>query len=169
MAFVSEPVYTVTYTFADETGNKATTTAYIDQGLLFVDVLARAGALGALLNTATNGAMTGYTVSRSWVETNPGIAAGSRVERKGRLIFVSETGTTTRMDIPAIRNSIVLSDGALDRSATSPIRLIESLILVDFLGSFTDYRGADLTAISAAYEAYKGTSKARLPKRRIAS
>lgn len=166
MALVAAPVYTVTYTFRDQSGSQAVTQAYIQQGVVFNDVLLRASALAALLDAASGATLTGYTVSRSWVEDNPSNPEnGSRVERKGRMIFTADA-YTTRMDIPAIRNDLVLSDGALDRGLT-PISAIEQLMIVDFAGQFTDSRGVNIDGIKAAYEAFTRSTRRRLPTRKL--
>lgn len=166
MALVASPVYTITYTFRDQTGSVATTQAYIQQGVVFADVLARASTLAGLLDLASDATLTGYTVSRSWIEDAPAApAAGSRVERKGRLIF-NANNFQTRMDVPAIASGLVLPDGALDRGATA-IGAIEVLMLVDFAGQFTDSRAVSLDSLRAAYEAYTRSTKRRLPTRRL--
>lgn len=166
MALVPAPVYTVTFSFIDGSGSRATTSAYIQQGVAFVDVLARASGLAGLLNIASAGALTGYTVSRSWIEdTQVNPDPQSRVERKGRMIF-SADAFKTRMDIPAIAPALVLQDGALDRGLTT-IGAIETLMLTDFAGDFTDSRGVSLDALVAAYEAYSRSTRRRLPTRRL--
>lgn len=166
MALVAAPVYTVTYAFRDQSGSSAITQAYIQQGVAFADVLARASALATLLDAASDASLTGYTVSRSWIEDSPSApASGSRVERKGRLIFNADA-YRTRMDIPAIASGLVLPDGALDRGLTT-IGAIETLMLVDFVGQFTDSRGVSLDSLAAAYEAFTRSTKRRLPTRRL--
>lgn len=166
MALVAQPVYTVTYTFRDETGSTAATSAYIRQGVVFNDVLVRAGALAALLAQLSNAALTGYTVSRSWIETQPVPQSGSRVERKGRYIWLAQQNKT-RMDVPSIRPNNVLQDGAIDRGIGTTTLLLETAVLTDFSGDFTDSRGVSIDALAAAYEAYSRTTRNRLPTRRL--
>jgi hypothetical protein len=167
MALVPDPVYTVTYTFLDETGSKATTQAYIRQGLLIQDVIARATALAAALGAVSNAQITGYTISRSWTEDAPtGPGAGSRVERKGRTIWLADN-YKTRIDIPSIAPAQILSDGALNRNSVQFLAL-RAVLLTDFLGDFTDSRGVSLDALAAAYESYVRTTPKRQPTRKLA-
>lgn len=166
MALVAQPVYTVTYTFKDETGSESSTSAYIRQGVIFNDVLVRASGLAAILAQLSNAALTGYTVSRTWVETQPVAQAGSRVERKGRYIWTAQQNRS-RMDIPSIAPNHVLQDGAIDRGIGTTTLLFETLMLTDFAGDFTDSRGVSLDALAAAYEAYQRTTRKRLPTRRL--
>jgi len=167
MALVPDPVYTVTYTFLDETGSKATTQAYIRQGVLFADVIVRAQALALALDAVSNAQITGYTISRSWTEDAPaGPGAGSRVERKGRTIWLADT-YKTRIDIPSVEPAIILSDGALNRNSVQFLAL-RTVLLTDFLGDFTDSRGVSLDALAAAYESYVRTTPKRQPTRKLA-
>lgn len=166
MAFVAAPVYTVTYTFRDQSGSTASTQVYIQQGVTFADVLIRAAGVAGLMNTLSDATVTSYTVSRTWLEDAPAApAAGSRVERKGRLIFAADA-YRSRIDVPAIASGLVLADGALDRGAT-PLGALETLMLVDFAGEFTDSRGVSLDSLVAAYEAFTRSTKRRLPTRRL--
>lgn len=166
MALIAQPVYTVTYTFKDETGSESSTTAYIRQGVAFADVLVRANGLANVLGQLSTAALTGYTVSRAWVETAPTPGAGSRVERKGRYIW-SALQNRTRMDVPSINPAQVLQDGAINRGVGTTTLLLETLVLTDFIGDFTDSRGVSLDALVAAYEAYQRTTRKRLPTRRL--
>lgn len=167
MALVPAPVYTVTYTFEDETGSKATTQAYVRQGLVIDDVILRANALALALRGVSNAQITGYTISRSWVEDAPtGAAAGSRVERKGRTIWLADN-YKTRIDIPSIAPAQVLSDGALNRGSVQFLAL-RAVLLTDFIGDFTDSRGVSLDALAAAYESYVRTTPKRQPTRKLA-
>jgi hypothetical protein len=166
MALVPDPVYTVTYTFLDETGSKATTQAYVRQGLLIADVIARAQALAVALDAVSNAQITGYTISRSWVEDAPaGAAAGSRVERKGRTIWLADN-YKSRIDIPSVEPAIILSDGALNRNSVQFLAL-RAVLLTDFVGDFTDSRGVSLDALAAAYESYVRTTPRRQPTRKL--
>lgn len=166
MALIAQPVYTVTYSFRDETGSESSTSAYIRQGVIFSDVLIRASALAGVLAQLSNAALTGYTVSRSWIETAPNAGAGSRVERKGRYIWSAQQNRS-RMDVPSIAPGNILQDGAIDRGIGTTTLLLETLMLTDFAGDFTDSRGVSLDALVAAYEAYQRTTKKRLPTRRL--
>lgn len=167
MAWVAEPVYTVTVAFKDETGSKAVTAAYIRQGVAFADVLIRAQSFANTLKAVSNAAVTGYTVSRSWIETQVTPAQGSRVERKGRLIWGAGSNRT-RMDVPSVNPGLVLQDGAINRGIDSPAMVaLETLVLTDFSGDFTDSRGVSIDALVAAYEAYQRSSRGRLPERRL--
>jgi len=166
MALVPDPVYTVTYTFLDETGSKATTQAYIRQGVLFADVIIRAQALALALDAVSNAQITGYTISRSWTEDAPaGAGAGSRVERKGRTIWIADQ-YKTRIDIPSVEPAIILSDGALNRNSVQFLAL-RTVLLTDFIGDFTDSRGVSLDALAAAYESYVRTTPRRQPTRKL--
>jgi hypothetical protein len=167
MALVADPVYTVTYTFQDETGSKSTTQAYIRQGIVIDDVIARANALAAALRNVSNAQLTGYTISRGWTEDAPaGPGGGSRVERKGRTIWLADT-YKTRIDIPSIATGQILADGALNRNSAQFLAL-RAVLLTDFVGDFTDSRGVSLDALAAAYESYTRTTPKRQPTRKLA-
>lgn len=166
MALLAQPVYSITYSFKDETGSESSTTAYIRQGVVFADVLLRASALANVLGQLSTAALTGYTVARSWVESAPNPGSGSRVERKGRYIW-SALQNRTRMDVPSINPSQVLQDGAINRGVGTTSLLLEAVMLTDFIGDFTDSRGVSLDALVAAYEAYQRTTRKRLPVRRL--
>jgi hypothetical protein len=167
MALVPDPVYTVTYTFQDETGSKATTQAYIRQGIVIDDVIARANALAGALRNISNAQLTGYTISRGWKEDAPaGAGGGSRVERKGRTIWLADT-YKTRIDIPSIATSQILADGALNRNSAQFL-VLRAVLLTDFVGDFTDSRGVSLDALAAAYESYTRTTPKRQPTRKLA-
>jgi hypothetical protein len=166
MALVPDPVYTVTYTFQDETGSKATTQAYVRQGLVIDDVIFRANALAAALDAVSNAQITGYTISRSWTENAPtGAAINSRVERKGRTIWIADQ-YKTRIDIPSVEPLIILNDGALNRNSVQFLAL-RAVLLTDFVGDFTDSRGVSLDALAAAYESFVRTTPRRQPTRKL--
>jgi hypothetical protein len=167
MALVADPVYTITYTFLDETGSKATTQAYVRQGLLINDVIARANALAAALDGMSSAQITGYTISRSWTENAPvGAAVNSRVERKGRTIWLADQ-YKTRIDIPSLETLVILGDGAINRNSVQFLAL-QAVLLTDFVGDFTDSRGVSLDAVAAAYEAFVRTTPKRQPTRKLA-
>jgi hypothetical protein len=167
MALVADPVYTITYTFVDETGSKATTQAYVRQGLLIDDVIARANALALALDAMSNAQITGYTISRSWTENAPvGAAVNSRVERKGRTIWLADQ-FKTRIDIPSVEPLVILGDGALNRGSVQ-FQALQAVLLTDFVGDFTDSRGVSLDAVAAAYESYTRTTPKRQPTRKLA-
>lgn len=167
MAWIAEPVYQITVSFKDETGSRAVTSAYVRQGVIFSDVLIRAQSFANTLKAVSNAAVVSYTVSRSWAETEVAPAAGSRVERKGRLVW-GAGAYRTRMDVPSVNPSLVLQDGALNRGLDSPTMVaLETLVLTDFAGDFTDSRGTSIDALVAAYEAYQRSSQNRLPARRL--
>jgi hypothetical protein len=167
MALIADPVYTITYSFLDVTGSKATTQAYVRQGLLIADVIARAQALALALNACSNGALTGYTISRSWKEDQtPSPAATSRVERKGRTIWLADQ-YESRIDIPSLEPAIINTDGSINRSSVQFLAL-GAVLLTDFVGDFTDSRGVSLDGVKAAYEAFTRSTKRRLPTRRLA-
>jgi hypothetical protein len=165
MAVVEKPTASLTYTLQDETGSTSTFSLDVPQTTAADAALTAAAALVPFINAATDCTIVGYQLTYGARDTAPpAAAAGSRVERKGVLQFITEAGKIATYSLPGVIDAAVLPDGRIDDDNVAIAALAGALIAVDAL--FTDSNGQGLESLYAAYERYSGTTKRQLPSNR---
>ena len=162
MAFQGKPSASMTFTLFDATGSRSTVSFDIPSSTLASAALAAGGVMRGLLANVTGCAIVSQSVTYTEVDDTPEApVAGSRVERKGTLIFRTAAGKTARYEIPGINDNLVLPDGRLDEDSPALIALNAAMIAADAL--YSDSNGSDLRSLKNAYEKFRGTTKRQLP------
>lgn len=166
MPFIERPTASLTFTLQDETGSKSTVSFDMPASTPADVALTTANLVRAAIATITNCAVLSQAVTYSTFDTTPEQpAAGSRVERKGVLIFRTSAGKTARYEIPGIIDVLVKPSGQLNEDAVSLAALIT--LMTDGEAIFADSNGVKLASLSQAYERYRRTTRQMLPSARI--
>jgi hypothetical protein len=167
MAFTLNAAVKVIFNCRDESGNEGKVTLHAPSSQLASVVQTNATALAALIQAITGCSVHSY--SYSYEVEDPAAAApavGSRIEHKGRFIFELANGLETRMEVPGILQSIVLGDGAIDLANSD----VDAFVVAVQAGTaYSGVTGSDIGALTAAYEAFRRSTKNMLPRRRLAS
>lgn len=165
MAFVELPAANLEYTLVDETGSKGRMSISVPADTLADAALTAAGALVPLIRAATGCTVLSYNLTYGAKETAfTAPDAGSRVERKGVLQFVTGAGKIATVSVPGVIDAAVLPDGRIDDDNLAIAALAGALIAVDAV--FSDSNGEDLVSLWAAYERFSSTRKSQLPSAR---
>jgi hypothetical protein len=165
MAFLHRPTATLTYTLVDETGSRATVAFDVPYATLAAAAIAAADALALLIRALTGCAVLSYSLTYSIVDNVPlAPDAGSRVERKGVFIFLTQDGKKVKYSIPGIISGVVLPSGRIDDDDVSVAAFTTAVVAAGAI--FSDSNGVDITALDQAYEAYRRSTRRMLPSDR---
>lgn len=156
----------MTFTLQDESGSISTISFDIPTTTLASAALAAGGVMRGLLANVTGCAILNQSVTYSQFDTTPELpAAGSRVEKKGVLIFRTGAGKTARYEIPGIEQALVMTSGRLNEDAPALAALATAMTAADAL--YSDSNGSDLVSLKEAYERFRKTSKRQMPRDRV--
>jgi hypothetical protein len=149
----------------DETGSKSTFCLDVPQGTLMDVAMTAAGVLRPVIQGISDCAVLSYSLTYSSFDDAPEVAAaGSRVERKGIFQFLTAAGKKVSYQVPGIKASGVLSSGRIDDDNIEIKAFHTAITAIDAL--FCDSNGVDLKTLVAAYERYRGTTRAWTPTNR---
>lgn len=167
MAFATEPIATVNIGMIDASGTRSKVIAHLpsttDETAALASGVTLAGLVAALTDCQVENVSVTY--SSSDPAGTPAVFPGASVEEKGRFITIAANGAFVRMEIPAIKDAFVDQSGAIPIGATEVAALLDALVN----GGWVSATGSDLTAIHAAYKAYRGSKKRQLPTARLVS
>jgi hypothetical protein len=165
MPWIERPTASLTYTLQDETGSKSNFSLDVPESTLADVALTAAAGLRPLIEACTDCEVLSYALTYSSRNTTPAAAAaGSRVERKGVLQFITAAGKIASYQLPGIIDAAVLPDGRLDDDNVAVAALAGGIIALDAI--FTDSNGQSLDSLYAAYERFSSTKKSQLPLNR---
>jgi hypothetical protein len=165
MAFQPKPANTMTWVLKDETGSVTSMSINVKAGSNSADVFLATPAMRAAIQSFTGCAVLSEHFTSVVVDNTPETPqANSRVERKGVFSFLSEFGKPVLIEIPGIANGMVNDDGSIDTANPAIQTFINLIVAADAV--FCDSNGADITALSKAYERYNSTTKTQLPSKR---
>lgn len=166
MPFVERPTASMTFGLLDETGSRSTVSFDVPEGTLADVALTAANAVRALLASVTGCAVVTQSLTYSQFDTTPEApTAGSRVEKKGVLVFRTAAGKTVKYEIPGIEPALVLTSGRLNEDAVTLAALVAAMTAADAV--FSDSNGSDLVSLASAYERYRRTTRTMMPRDRI--
>lgn len=165
MAFAPRPTAQLTFGMVDGSGSKGSMQFDVPYDTLASVAIAAADVLRPLIQTVTGCRIVSQNLVYSSVDNAPAAAAAdSRIERKGVLQFLTETGKTVTYSIPGILTANVKASGALNEDMPSMQAIINGIHGVDLI--FCDSNGVDITAYKSGYERYRRSTKAMLPNER---
>lgn len=155
MALVERDRWEVTFGFADNNGNTATTSVYYPGALTDTQVRDAAALLYAALAAVTDANLTGYSISRTFVEDALGTPpATSEVERKLYLsLGTALDKAAASMNIPS--PAFTLEQEGTDVPVLSSVAFtaLRTLLTNGGLGGgngVADKRGEDITRVTRA-------------------
>lgn len=161
----AEPI-AVTYTFRDNNGNVATTSAFFSPTLTLAALNGKVVDLGAALKGVTNAQLLGATASFGYTEDAPGIAPPeSEVERK--LILVGATSNRrqkVRYFVPSPKFTLeVDGSDAVNPANADYTALVAQLIAGGVLpgNGPVNVSGLDVLRIESAFIEHNARSKRR--------
>lgn len=166
MAFSITPSGRLSFTLVDETGTSGKVVVHFPSSQLASVVQTNALTLAPLIEAISGCAVK--SISYSYELVDPVFAApdaGSRVEDKGRFLWALANGLSTKIEIPGIDPTVVLSDGAIDTANSD----VDAFLNAITLGSaYSGIDGSDIARVTAAYQAFRRSTKGMLPTRRLA-
>lgn len=167
MAFATEAVAEVTISLVDASGSRSTARLHVPSTTDEAAALSSASTVAGLIAALTDCSVD--TVSVTYKSSDSAAAAavfpGSSVEEKGRFIFEAANGKESRIEIPAIKDSLVDQSGAIPIAAGAVAAFLSEITG----GSWVSSTGSDLTSTQAAYKAYRRSTKNMLPNSRLVS
>lgn len=153
MAIVSDPTYSVTVGVRDRDNNYRTTSASYPSSNTLANIIAEVeGSLIPAVQGASDGVVVAYTISLGGFDYEaPQAAETSDVERKGVFQFRALNGQTMKVEIPSIKNTLVV-DGTNVLNIADPLVLaVENAYLTAGLDGL-----AAVTAIGSALASREG-------------
>jgi hypothetical protein len=165
MALTLAPAAAVKFVLVDETGSQGFCVFHLPSGTLIATAIGFVDTLAANIAALSGCMVLSYSISYSKEENAPGgPAAGARVEHKGRFIWQLANGLNSRTEIPGIDPAVVLTDGAIDMANSDVTNFVNDIVTGTV---FCGADGSDVTAIDAAYEAFRRSTRRQLPTRRL--
>lgn len=165
MALVNTPTAKLTFDWLDASGSKATTVVHVPYATLAATAIAAADVIVAAMAALSDATCLGYSLAYVKNETEPAAPnAGSRVEEKGNFVWRTSNARSTRFTIPAIKDSLLLTDGGINHSALTVIALVDAVIGGDVVFGAAD--GSDITSLLEAYQSFRKSTKESLPRNR---
>lgn len=165
MAFQNRPSGQLTFVMRDETGSRATISFDVPYATDAETAIGAANLLRPLLAALTGCTIISQSLTYSQVENAPApAAAGSRIERKGAVQFLTAAGKTVTYQIPGILQSYLKQSGAINEDQPAMQAFVNAVVAVDSI--FCDSNGVDLTAYKGGYERYRRSTRAMLPSDR---
>lgn len=166
MPFVERPSASLTFGLLDETGSRSTISFDVPADTLADAALTAANAVRLLLANVTGCAIVSQSVTYSQFDTTPELpAAGSRVEKKGVLVFRTAAGKTARYEVPGVESGLVMTSGRINEDSPAMAALIAAITAADAV--FCDSNGSDLVSLKEAYERYRRTTRGMMPRDRV--
>lgn len=162
MAFINTPTATLNFTFRDASGSLASMQINVPYATLAAVAITAAAAIRVAMLALSDATVVAQSLTYSYFDDAPPAAnAGSRVEEKGQFIWRTSNGRTTGFTIPAIKDTVLTSSGAIDRTNT----LVTDLdAVVTGVGAiFASVDGSDITALYKAYQRFNRSTKNTLP------
>lgn len=164
MALFQNPFYTITVNFQDRDLNVGSTQIYVGNNVLVSEIITALDNIFVPGVTALSDATyIGWSISRGAVETTPALAPEtSDVERKGIFTFVGANNRPVTMQIPSIKNTLVV-DRTNKINATDAAVVAFTNLMVDGavmgLARPVTVTGADIVRFKDAYKAHRGSSQ----------
>jgi hypothetical protein len=165
MTWSERPSATLTFVVQDETGSKSNLSLDVPQTTPMDVAMAAAAVLRPIIQGISDCAVLSYSLTYSSFDDAPEVpAVGSRVERKGIFQFLTAAGKKVSYQVPGIKASGVLTSGRVDDDNIEIKAFHTALTAIDAI--FCDSNGVDLKTLIAAYERYRGTTRAWTPTNR---
>lgn len=166
MAFSLRPSGQLSFVMVDETGTTSKVVIHFPSSQLASIVQTNALTLAPLIEAISGCAVKGVSYSYELVDpVYAAPAAGSRVEDKGRFLWALANGLTTKIEIPGIDPTTVLPDGAIDTANSDVTAFLDAIVLGS---AYSGIDGSDIARVTAAYQAFRRSTKGMLPTRRLA-
>jgi hypothetical protein len=162
MAILTSPVFKVSLSFRDLDKNVGSLTINVPVTTTIAEINTAVAALRTVVDGLSDAAFIGYNISYSAVETEPATPPeGSDVERKGSFTFRDGAGYPTTLQVPSIRNSLVINETQnINRAAAEVIAFEAAMTSAVLLtGRPTSAHGADLVSTMRAKKIHRGSSK----------
>lgn len=158
MAFQDRPSAQLTYVLRDQTGSRATIAFDVPTSTLVAVAISAADALRPLLAALTGCTIISQALTYSQIDNAPPApAAGSRVERKGVVQFLTDAGKTVSYQIPGINQSLLTKSGAINEDQPAMQAFVNAVVAVDAI--FCDSNGVDLSSYKGGYERYRRSTR----------
>lgn len=121
MALTLNPVYYITVSFKDRDGNISGVSVYYPSSNTLSNVTAEvAGTLIPALQGISDAVVVGFSTSLASLETDPLLTTApetSDVERKAVFQFKADNGGKMKIEIPSVKNSLVVDNTNVLNSA----------------------------------------------------
>lgn len=162
MTMQNTPAATLTFTLQDASGSKAPFAINVPFATLASVALAAADVLRPLIAVMTDCVIVAQSLTYSYADDNPGSpVAGSRVEEKAVFVWRTANARSTRMSIPAIKDTQLNASGSVNRAAVATAAFILAVEDVDAI--FCGADGSDVTSLLSAYQRFRSSTKNMLP------
>ena len=162
MAILTSPVFKVSLQFRDLDKNVGSLTINVPVTTTVAEIDIAVAALRTLIDGLSDAAFIGYNISYGAVETTPATPPeNSDVERKGSFSFRDGAGYITTLQVPSIRNSLVINETQNINRADVAVVAFETAMVTGALltGRPTSSHGADLVSVTRAKKIHRGNSK----------
>ncbi len=164
MAITQNPFWTANISFQDRDLNKGSVQLNVAASVLVADLISALGTtIIPAVSALTDATLTGWSVTRTAQENSPSLAAEtSDVERKGVFTFRGANNRPVTMQIPSIRNTLVI-DRTNQINTADPAVAAFTAMIVDgaILGATrpVTVTGSDITVFVNAEKRHRGSSR----------
>jgi hypothetical protein len=165
MALVRKPTYLITLTYEDRDKNTSTVQFAVDTVNTILEItIAIDTTIIPAVNALTNAVCKGWSITTSAEEDDPALLAPeeSDVQRKGVFSFSAANGAPVVLQIPSIRNTLVVDRSNVINNADA--------VVTDFVNMVTSpavlalvrprsYLGSDIVRFEKAYKIHRASKK----------
>ena len=168
MAFVGVGTWNVAFTFRDNNKKVSTCTLYIDDTILFTDVLTIAAELAARLQAVSDAALIAYDISREFRNDAPPapVPNTAEIERKLRIPMGTELReNATYIEVPSASFALEIEGtDVVNQLAPAVVALKNALTNTGGVFASTavkTYYGEDITVTGDAFVTHRNRQPAR--------
>jgi hypothetical protein len=162
MAFVNLPTASLKFTFRDASGSMGFMKIDVPYDTLASEAIIAATGIRTAMLALSDATVIGQSLTYSYFDDAPPAAnAGSRVEEKGEFVWRTANGRSTRFSIPAVKDTVLTTSGAVDRANVLVTAL--DAVVVGANSIFCAADGSDITSLLHAYQRFNSSSKKQLP------
>lgn len=166
MAWQDDPSASLIYSGVDASGTPGKIELSVPYGTTAAAVVLAADLLQVDLQALTGMAIKGYSLTYGrFNDTPPAPVAKSRIENKGVFIFRCDNSRPFRVSIPAIRDDKYNDAGQILTSDLAVGAFTNALIQAGAI--FTNASGGNITALEAAYQAFRRSTRRMLPSDKL--
>jgi hypothetical protein len=154
MAFTRNPTYCLTLSFIDRDKNKGSTEFFVDTVNTVVEITtALEATIIPTVQALSDAVITGWSISSAAVDlASAAPAETSDVERKGIFPFQAASGANYTMQIPSIKNTLVIDGTNVIDQTNAAVSTFVGMVISNAMLALVrprTYLGSDVTRLQS--------------------
>jgi hypothetical protein len=152
MAFTRQPTYCLTLSFIDRDKNKGSTEFFVDTVNTVLEIItALEATIIPAVQALSDAVITGWSINSTSTDLAPAVPAEtSDVERKGVFVFQAANGASYTLQIPSIKNTLVIDGTNVIDQANAAVTTFVDMVVSDVLLALVrprTYLGSDIARL----------------------